>query len=237
MSKPKLPKEFVERLEAVTAKRPKTVIDHILEHGSITTEQLKELGYNHPPRAARDVRELGIPLVTKRILSSDGRKIAIYTFGEPGELVAGLTGRTGISRKFKRELVDAAGSKCAVCGLTFDNRYLQVDHRIPVEVGGDEPDEDREIADYMLLDGACNRAKSWSCEHCPNFRERDPGTCQTCYWALPDGKYRHVATVPERRLALVWRDDEIPSYVKLVLEAEAAGVPLGEYAKDKLRHR
>jgi hypothetical protein len=47
----------------VTAKRPKTVIGHILKHGQITTEELKNLyGYNHPPRAARDVKEHGIPI-------------------------------------------------------------------------------------------------------------------------------------------------------------------------------
>jgi transcription initiation factor IIE alpha subunit len=39
----KLPKEFVELCKSVTAKRPKTVIDHILEHGYITTEELKEI--------------------------------------------------------------------------------------------------------------------------------------------------------------------------------------------------
>lgn len=68
---------------SVTAKRPKTVIDHILAHGFITTEELKEqYGYNHPPRAVRDVRENGIPVETFRVTGSDGRKIAAYRFGE-----------------------------------------------------------------------------------------------------------------------------------------------------------
>jgi hypothetical protein len=54
-------KEFIELLKSVVAKRPKTVIDHILKHGFITTENLKNLyGYNHPPRAVRDVKEHGI---------------------------------------------------------------------------------------------------------------------------------------------------------------------------------
>ena len=48
-----LPREFVKKCKAVMAKRPRTVIDHILKHGYITTEELKEkYGYNHPPRAA-----------------------------------------------------------------------------------------------------------------------------------------------------------------------------------------
>ncbi len=32
-----LTEELLARLRAVTAKRPKTVIDHILKHGQITT--------------------------------------------------------------------------------------------------------------------------------------------------------------------------------------------------------
>lgn len=39
-------------------------------------------GYNHPPRAIRDVREHGIPLITYRVEGSDGRKIGAYKFGE-----------------------------------------------------------------------------------------------------------------------------------------------------------
>ena len=61
----KLPKSFLSKLNSIEAKRPKTVIQHILKHGYITTEELETLyGYQHPPRAARDVRELGIPLIT-----------------------------------------------------------------------------------------------------------------------------------------------------------------------------
>ena len=50
--------EFLKLLDSITAKRPKTVIQHILKHGFITSQELKDLyGYNHPPRAIRDVRE------------------------------------------------------------------------------------------------------------------------------------------------------------------------------------
>lgn len=39
----KLSKQFIEKVRAVTAKRPKTVIDHILAHGQVTTDELKAL--------------------------------------------------------------------------------------------------------------------------------------------------------------------------------------------------
>ena len=74
---PDYPKKFIALCRSVTAKRPKTIIDHILKHGQITTEEIKNIyGYNHPPRAVRDVREHGIPIETLRVTGSDGRKIA-----------------------------------------------------------------------------------------------------------------------------------------------------------------
>jgi len=79
-------KDFLDLLNSVEEKRPRTVIQHILKHGYITSQELKdEYGYNHPPRAVRDVRERGIPIETYRIESTDRRKIAAYRFGNPDE--------------------------------------------------------------------------------------------------------------------------------------------------------
>ncbi len=76
---PEYSKKFMKLCRSVTAKRPKIVIEHIIKYGQITTEELKEkYGYNHPPRAVRDVREHGIPIETFRVTGSDGRKIAAY---------------------------------------------------------------------------------------------------------------------------------------------------------------
>lgn len=38
MSDRALPKDFIRKCKSVMAKRPRTVIEHILEHGFITTE-------------------------------------------------------------------------------------------------------------------------------------------------------------------------------------------------------
>ena len=105
MSKETYPPEFLKLLKSVKAKRPKTVIDHILEYGQITTEELKDrYGYNHPPRAIRDIREEGIPVRTFRVTGKDGRKIAAYKFGNPSEVrTAQLSGRTAFSSKLKTE--------------------------------------------------------------------------------------------------------------------------------------
>lgn len=38
----KYPKKIINKLNSITEKRPFTVIQHILKHGFITTEELKE---------------------------------------------------------------------------------------------------------------------------------------------------------------------------------------------------
>jgi len=128
-----LPKAFLARAKAVTAKRAKTVIDHIIKHGSITTEELKvKYGYNHPPRAARDVREQGIPLKTFTHIGSDGRTIAAYRFDLDALADFGkFGGRKAFPKITKKALLKRDGPRCSVCGLEYESRYLQVDHCVP----------------------------------------------------------------------------------------------------------
>ena len=59
-----LPQDFIDVLNAVTNKRARFVIDTILKNGYCSNRGLKKWCYEHAPRAARDVRELGIPLQT-----------------------------------------------------------------------------------------------------------------------------------------------------------------------------
>jgi hypothetical protein len=187
--KPDLPQDFVAKCKAVTAKRARTVIDHVLKKGFITTEELKDIhGYNHPPRAIRDVKGNGIPMEMFRVQGKDRRSIAAYRFGDPKTVRTGrFSGRTVFGRKLRQALVVRDGEKCAIYREYFPASQLQVDHRIPFEVSGDNPSLDQEPANYMLLCASANRAKSWSCENCRNWRDiKDPEICRRCYWAYTD---------------------------------------------------
>lgn len=232
------PPEFLKFLRSITSKRPRIVIEHILRHGYITTEELKEhYGYNHPPRAARDVREQGVPLVTFRVIGSDGRKIAAYRFGDPAEVrMDKLGGRKSIPKHLKKELVKINGPQCAICLEDYAATYLQVDHCIPYQVSG-EQDAARRVNDYMLLCGSCNRAKSWVCEHCENWQTlKSLEVCASCYWASPDS-YEHVAMKPVRRLEIVWSQDEVPTFDELKRCAELSEETLQQHIKAVLiRH-
>ncbi len=232
-----LPDDFLRLLNSVKTKRAKTVIDHILEHGSITTEDLRDTyGYNHPPRAARDVRELGIPLETFNVTGSDGRQIGAYRFGDPNDVRAGqLRGRQAWPKNLKSTLVETLGSRCGIFSIEYEPRYLQIDHRVPYEVAGD--DEQSPPEEFMLLCGSCNRAKSWSCEHCRNWTDdRLEEVCRSCYWATPS-RYDHVALRLVKRLELIWAGHEVGEHEELVRLARYAQQTLPDFVKQILRNK
>ena len=233
MTKPQLPREFIRLCKKVTAKRPRTVIDHILKHGFITTQELKDkYGYNHPPRAVRDVKENGIPIEMFRVRGTDGRQNAAYRFGDPRTSRFGkLTGRTAFTKELKRALIEKCGSRCAVYLEPFPERELQIDHRIPFEVAGDVPHGKHKTEDFMLLCGSANRAKSWSCEHCANWLEQKDATiCRLCYWAYPEN-YTHIAMRPARRLDIMWTGVEVEVYDRLRKKTAALQQEMPAYVK------
>ncbi len=235
-SQEQLPEEFLRKLRSVSARRAKTVIDHILEYGFITTEDLSvKYGYDHAPRAARDVREQGIPLETFKVTAANGRKIAAYRFGDPSKIKAGRDGgRTIWPKELKDSLATTQGCKCAICNTPYELRYLQIDHRIPYEVGGDQL-KNLNAKDFMLVCGSCNRAKSWSCEHCTNWQETHDSTiCSNCYWGSPS-QYVHIALRLIRRMDIIWTEKEVAEYERLNELAVEANIQLPEFVKSALR--
>jgi len=209
-----IPAKLVQRINTVKNKRARFVLDSIVKNGSVSTTQLKEAGYDHPPRAARDAVELGFALARVKAKRDDGQAIAAYVFDER-ELDPKLTGRVVLAKKERDAIIERKGSKCNLCGAVHN---IQVDHRIPFQIAGESR---RDEADpYQLLDGACNRKKSWSCEHCQNWlRLKSFDTCLSCYWANPD-TYTHVAMQPERRVDIVWKDEEVSAFERLKRTAD-----------------
>ena len=229
-----LPPEFVKALAQVKGKRARVVIDHILAHGSITTEDLEiTYGYSHPPRAIRDVREQGIPLGTFQVKNAQGRTIAAYRFGDVTRLKTGrFGGRRAFPKSFREQMLANADATCTICLQTYAANHLQIDHRIPYEIRGDAGELKPE--DHMVLCGSCNRSKSWDCEHCENWLTiNDPAICEKCYWANPD-VYQHIALRPIRRVELIWDEQDLAAYEQLVQKAQ--GTAPGEFIKAILQN-
>jgi hypothetical protein len=225
--------ELRKLLAGVTGKRARIVAEHIAKNGSITTEDLAEkYGYGHPPRAKQDLQEQGVPIETSFIKNEQGRRIAVYKFGDPSSIRRGrFKGRMAFAKKFKEEIVDLQGEKCGICQSTLAPRYLQIDHRIPYEVAGETPSDKRKPEEFMLVCTSCNRAKSWSCEHCRNFSgQKTPSICGRCYWANTEC-YSHVAMIETRRLDVVWAGEEVPEYDRIAKIARELAQPLPDFVK------
>jgi len=238
MSNHKLSKTFLAKLEQVTGKRSRIVVDHILEYGFITTEDLeKSYGYKHPPRAVKDVRDQGIPIDKYSVKSSDGRTIAAYRFGDPSKIREGrLGGRITFSKRFKKVLYDQCNVRCVICNGNFSSRELQIDHRIPYKIAGNIDYSEEDTAGYMLLCGSCNRAKSWSCKQCSNWHRQTPSVCHNCYWAQPTD-YVHVATQDIRQTEIRWQGEaETDLYDQIVTSASKSQQSISDHIKTLLKN-
>jgi hypothetical protein len=119
----------------------------------------------------------------------------------------------------------------------MERRYLQIDHRIPYEVADDSSLDEGGLDEFMLLDASSQRAKSWSCEHCRNWREhRDPEMCRTCFWAFPES-HTHIAGQQVRRLDVEWRGGEVEDFDRLRAQAERQGIHIAILVKNQLKGR
>lgn len=227
-------KDFYDKLMSVTGKRARFVIDKIIQDGSCSTEDLKDAGYEHAPRAKRDVVEAGIPIMNDRGVDRSGRRMAVYKFGNWEEYknqnsLAKTKGRNNLTDKLKQKLIAKSGSVCALYGEEYPEALLQTDHRVPFEIGGD-PDDMMDISKFMLLSPSANRAKSWACEHCLNWVKKDIAMCEACYYATPED-YEHIAGEEERRLDVVFRKSEIDIYDMICDKAKQENITVQEAFK------
>ena len=220
--------------ESIVAKggenRVVLVLKTILKQGSISTDELAALGYGHPPRAAGDVKDAGIPIIKTMVRSErTGRRMAVYSFGDPDDIQEGrIGGRSAFPKTFKNALIERYGSIDCITGATLDERILQIDHRIPYRIAGDANFDNLDVEDFMLLDGSSQRAKSWSCEHCPNMLDAQAASvCKTCYWAFPEN-YEHIATEDYRRTDITWQGDDVPVHDRFKKQADKLGISVAE---------
>jgi hypothetical protein len=154
-------------------------------------------------------------LITYRIKGSDGRIIAAYKFGDPSsakKILNKSAGRTALSKALKQALIEKYGSRCFIYFEIMDENILQVDHRVPYEIEGEQ---DSNLERYMLLSPSANRAKSWTCEHCVNWGKKNISFCIKCFWAHPEN-YEHVAGKQQRIISLMFTGDEIKDYDRLI---------------------
>ena len=132
-------------------------------------------------------------------------------------------------------MISQYGPKCFIYNEIMDEKDLQIDHRVPYEVGGDLVEEP-EPEYFMLLSASANRAKSWACESCVNWNTaKDTSVCLTCYWAYPED-YSHIAMRQIRRIDIIWQGEEISVYDALKEQARNANKEIQSIIKEILDH-
>ncbi|MBN8848287.1 MULTISPECIES: hypothetical protein [unclassified Sphingomonas] len=168
---------------------------------------------------------------TVSVRDSDGKRIAKYILLTETEIRAILNGRAIIPKVFKDKLVKEYGPFDRIIGMEVYPRALQVDHRVPYQVSGDDGLWAEDIKKFMLLFESSQRKKSFSCERCRNFLKfREPSVCGTCYWAFPEA-YDHIAMRKVRQLELVWQDEEADAFDRIKAKLAAEGRTIEEAAK------
>ena len=223
-----LDQNLVREILARTSGRSRVLVENILEKGFMTTSELSDKhGYEHAPRAARDVRDRGIPLLTV-MRNIGGKRMGHYRFPDDLILDRDSQGRIALSKRFRDQVIQECGARDIFTGALVSEQDLQVDHRVPYHIAGD-PELPFRTEDFMAVSSAMNRAKSWECEHCINWEERDVDTCLSCYWAYPDSEYAHVATRPLRRADVVWvGEEQVNSFDELRAWALSEGILVPE---------
>lgn len=185
------------------------------------------------------VDEIKPPVIspeTFRVNSADGRSIGAYMLADNVYIGVDRKGRRAFPKKFKKTLLARDGEQCAMCNGKFPGRILQIDHKVPYEVAGDS-DDTLNPEEFMLLCNSCNRAKSWTCEHCDNWLNgKSPAICKTCIFGSPD-KYEHIAMQQRRSLTLIWEELEVYYYDRLKEQAAEAGQSMSNYVKNMLKSK
>jgi len=227
-----VPEHVRELCGQVSKARAKGVVDAILGRGFVTRDQIEsDLGQQHAPRAAQDVKDEGIPLANIKFTYPDKQKSSYYIFDLGEEVQAGkLGGRKRFKKSFKEAMVAHYGPIHAFTGEPFPERMLSIDHRIPYAIKGDTDDPD--VADFMLLDGTYQRRKSFACENCSNFKAKDVAVCGRCYWAFPDD-YDHAATYPIRQVHISWTGgEELEDFGKIDAASRRRAQPIQTFMKE-----
>lgn len=125
-------------------------------------------------------------------------------------------GTDGAYARLESALIERYGARCSIYLEEMEPTELQIDHRIPYEIGGEV--DVGGIDSFMLLSPSANRAKSWACEHCENWTRKNPFFCVRCFWAHPEN-YEHIAGKERRMVSVMFSGDEVADYEKLMEQA------------------
>lgn len=228
-------KEAIAEVIDFMGKRPLLGLATLLEnHPQWTSGRLIKANYDHSPRVFGDLKDFGVPILAENMLGQNGERSHHYRLGSKEDIVRRpLKGRSTLRKKIKRELLAKFGCKDSLTEIEFPETSLQIDHRIPFRVSGDDP-ANLMVERFMLLSASSQRAKAMACKRCRNMENAIQETCKTCYWASPED-YTHVEGTEAKVTTVIWHGDDKDLFSLLKQQATLNNKDLAEEIKATLR--
>lgn len=214
--------EYVDSIYDHLYLRGKKAVDALNEKGEVTKFDLIDKGVaaSQTARAIRDLKDHGIPIVTKGRINTNRSKnpMVLYCYGKVADINSSWgIGRDNRNYRIKDELMEKYGNHCAFCGRRFNPSELQVDHRLPLKYFGDHSYSEDSLEDYLLVCARCNRLKNTAVDQCAKtcYKTGDWEVIKSCYWYNPFN-YSHICMRPIRRQVLDFEGNEVNLYNDLM---------------------
>jgi hypothetical protein len=216
-------------------KRPlQGLITLLKNHPGWTSGKEIKISYDHSPRVLADLKDYGIPILAESRATRDDSKSHHYRLGRKENILRQpLKGRSALRKAIKRELLTKFGNRDSFTQIEFPESSLQIDHRIPFRVSGDNP-ENLVVDRFMLLSASSQRAKAMACKRCRNMSEGVLGHCRSCYWASPEG-YDHVELTKAKITIIVWNEEDEDLLSSLTLSSARNNKNTSDEIKAALR--
>ncbi|USK86154.1 HNH endonuclease [Peribacillus asahii] len=161
----------------------RTEIEGIQEDGTRT--------YGDPSRTVTVLEECGFE-IERGYTTENGQRMQQYKLNSLNQDVANIKRRTTITKKMRLQVFERDNFRCAICQNTFEEAFLEPDHKTPIQIQGDEID----LSDSNWMDKLqtmckiCNGRKREVCKKCVTL------DCDNCPWCHPEELLESFVRLP-----------------------------------------
>ena len=130
---------YFSKIMVKESKRAK-VLKELMKDGKwYSADDIREItGYKHPNRAITDLRQFGY-IVEQRYVIRDGKRVAEWKLLSVTP-VKEAKHRFTLSKSDARKIFQRDNYTCVLCKEKYDEKFLRVDHKIPISRVGNHLD-------------------------------------------------------------------------------------------------
>ncbi|MGT4651768.1 HNH endonuclease [Bacillus cereus] len=146
--------------------------------------------YGDPSRTVTVLEECGFDL-SRSYTYENNQRMQQYKLNSIEQDVDNIKRRTTITKKMKSFIFERDNFRCAICQNTFEESFLEPDHKTPIQITGDEIDiTDPNWAEKLqTMCKICNGRKREVCKKCTTF------DCNNCPWCHPEQLLQNMVRI------------------------------------------